>query len=257
MAPQVLFYEQAVPISSEQHRDATVQGTADYAFARSANVVPLVAQEFAVAGGDYAIVFVGRDEDLLPVALLGVRESENLFVTEDGRWEGGYIPAFVRRYPFVFAHGPDDDRLILCIDEASPLVNREGRGERLFDSTGAKTSYLDNVLTFMQRYQAAFQSSQRFARRLRELDLLQPVQAQLRGPGSEIQLRGFMTVNREKLAALDAATVEDLFRTGALEAIYLHLASMRNLQRLAQRAAPAAGSPSDRGDLDEGDILLN
>lgn len=259
MAPQVLFYEQAVPISSEYHRDVAVQGTADFGFARNVNVVPLVAQEFAVASADYAIVFVGRDEDLVPVAVLGVRERENLFVGGDGRWDAPYVPAFVRRYPFVFASQPDNNRLVLCIDEASAAVNREGRGERLFDSAGERTSYLTGVVTFMQRYQTAFQQSRQLAARLKALDLLQPVQAKLSGPAGDIQLSGFTTVNREKLNALETPVVEELFRSGALEALYLHLGSMRNLQKLAERAAglSSPGRPTAGDGLDEGDILLN
>lgn len=259
MAPQVLFYEQAVPISSERHREVAVQGTSDFGFARHVNVVPLVVQEFAVASADYAIVFVGRDDDLVPAAVLGVRERQNLFVTGDGRWDAPYVPAFVRRYPFVFANRPDNKSLVLCVDEASAAVNRQGLGERLFDSAGERTGYLTSVVTFMQRYQSAFQQSQQLAVRLKALDLLQPVQAKLSGPAGEIQLGGFTTVNREKLNALAAPIVEELFRSGALEALYLHLASMRNLQKLAERAAgiaPAA-QPAAGDGLDEGDILLN
>mgnify|MGYP006288804705 CR=1 FL=1 len=261
MAPQLLFYERAVPISSENHREVTIEGRSDYAFARATNVVPLTTPEMATAAAEYAVVFVGQGDEVVPAALLGVRDQRNLFVDSHGRWDASYIPAFVRRYPFVFATGQDPKQLMLCIDEASPLINREGRGERLFDATGARTSYLDNVLTFMQRFQAAFQRSQQFARQLNQLGLLQPVQAQLRGPEGELSLRGFMRVDREKLNALDDATILQLFRSDALEVIHLHLASMRNLQKLGERALSGrdgAAAPTIGGDdFDNSDILIN
>jgi len=262
MAPQLMFYEHAVPVSSERHRDVAVSPRRDYAFARVANAVPLTTPELAAAVGEYAVVFVGEGDEVGLAALLGLRDDENLFVDEDGRWAEGYVPAFVRRYPFVFASGDESGRLALCVDEASDLVNRDGRGERLFDSAGERTSYLANVLEFMQRYQAALQRSREFARRVQSLDLLQNVQAQVRmGDAGSVRLRGFRMVNRERLKALPAETVNELFASDALEVLYLHLASLRNLQRLGERAA-ARGAPRttvEGGDapVDGSDILLN
>ena len=263
MAPQLLFYERAVPVTSERHREVAVNPRRDYGFARGASAVPLTTAELPAAAGEYAVVFVGEGDEVGLAAILGLRDGENLFVDGDGRWDAAYVPAFVRRYPFVFAHQNDANRLTLCVDEASDLLNREGRGERLFDSAGERTTYLGNVLDFMQRYQVALQRSRAFAKRVQDLDLLQRVQAQVRlGDGATQQLRGFRTVDRERLKALPAETVSELFASDGLEALYLHLASLRQLQRLGERAA-RRGAPTPRlegtGDdaIDGGDILLN
>ncbi len=263
MAPQLLFYERAVPVTAERHRDVAVNPRRDYGFARGAGIVPLTTAELAAAAGEYAVVFVGEGDEVGLAAILGVRDGDNLFVDDDGRWDAGYIPAFVRRYPFVFAQQNDPERLTLCVDEASDLLNREGRGERLFDSAGERTSYLGNVLDFMQRYQVALQRSRAFAKRVQALDLLRRVQAQIRmGDGGTLQVGGFRTVDRERLKALPAETVAELFASDGLEALYLHLASLRQLQRLGERAA-RRGVPEPRlegtGDdaIDGGDILLN
>ncbi len=192
-----------------------------------------------------------------------MRDGENLFVDDDGRWDAGYVPAFVRRYPFVFANLSDRNRLTLCVDEASDALNHEGRGERLFDGAGARTTYLTRVLDFMQRYQAALRRTRLFARRIEEFGLLRNVQAQLRlGEGGSVQLRGFRTIDRRRLKALPAKTVHELFASDGLEALYLHLASLRHLRRLGERAA-RRGAPRPRvegaGDhpIDAGDIRLN
>jgi len=263
MATQLLFYERAVPVTSERHCELAVSQRRDYGFARGAGAVPLTLAEVPAAAAEYAVVFVGEGDEVGLAAILGVRDRENLFVDDDGRWDAGYVPAFVRRYPFVFANQNDPNRLTLCVDEASELLNREGRGERLFDSAGERTTYLSNVLDFMQRYQVALQRTRTFARRIQELDLLQNVQAQVRmGAGGTLQLRGFRTVDRQRLKALPAETIGELFAADGLEALYLHLASLRQLQRLGERAA-RRGAPRPRvegaGDdaIDAGDILLN
>jgi hypothetical protein len=251
-------------VTSERHRDLAVNQRRDYRFARTASAVPLTTAELPVAAGEYPVVFVGEGEEVGLAVILGVRDGENLFVDADGRWDASYVPAFVRRYPFVFADQNDDsNRLTLCVDEASEMVNGDGRGERLFDSAGERTGYLSNVLDFMQRYQVALQRTRAFARRVQDLELLRSVQAQVRmGERGTLQLRGFRTVDRERLKGLPAETVTELFASDGLEALYLHLASLRHLQRLGERAA-GQGAPPPRlegsGDdaIDAGDILLN
>lgn len=263
MAPQLLFYERAVPVSAARHRDVAIARHRDFRFACAATAVPVTTAELATASDEYAVVFVGEGEEVAMATILGVRDGENLFVDAEGRWQGRYVPAFVRRYPFVFAGGGEGERLTLCLDEACEAVNREGRGERLFDRAGERTSYLANLLDFMQRYQAALQRTRAFAKRVDELGLLRNVQAQLQlGDAGRIGLRGFRTVDRERLKALPTETVQELFAADGLEALYLHLASLRHLRRLGELAATRAGDAArveGSGDapLDGGDILLN
>ena len=102
MTTQLLIYEKAVPVSPQRHGDWSVKAGADFGFARHVNSVPLMAAEFPAAAAEYPVVFTGTD-NVMPAILLGAREKENLFVAEDGSWDGRYVPAFVRRYPFVFA----------------------------------------------------------------------------------------------------------------------------------------------------------
>ncbi|MGD8350448.1 MAG: SapC family protein, partial [Gammaproteobacteria bacterium] len=102
MSTQLLFYKEAIPVSKEQHAAYSIDTTQDYRFASAVNSVPLTAAEFPFAARDFVIVFAGP-EIPMPAAILGVQQDKNLFVAEDGHWQGRYIPAFVRRYPFVFS----------------------------------------------------------------------------------------------------------------------------------------------------------
>ena len=100
---KLLIYETINPVSTGTHADISVKTGEDYAFARSINAAPLVLSEFTRALDEYPIVFTETTEGLQPTVILGVRKEENLYVEEDGSWEARYIPAFIRRYPFVFA----------------------------------------------------------------------------------------------------------------------------------------------------------
>ena len=171
----------------------------------------------------------------MPAVLLGVRDNENLCVDAEGNWTGKYVPAFVRRYPFVFSSN-DGENFTLCVDEKFAGVNRQGRGERLFDADGARTQYLQNVLNFLQSYQAQHVATRSFCERLAELDLFESMQAQfVTRAGQRMLLGGFKSLNREKLRNLPGEALEQLARSGDLDLIYAAVHSMRNFTPLAER----------------------
>jgi hypothetical protein len=238
MTAQLLIYNQAIPLSSDAHRDLSVRLGQNYGFAARVNSVPLLAAEFAATSSHLAIVFAGDGPAMMPAALLGLRADENLFVTATGGWDGPYVPAFLRRYPFVFAQDPDDsERLTLCIDEAFEGVNREGRGERLFDADGNRTVFLSQSLQFASDYQAQHQLTQAFCARLAELDLMEEATATATLPdGKVLALSGFKRVSVEKLRALPDTEVLALFRADMLGLVYLHLSSLGAMQQMIGRA---------------------
>ena len=240
MPTQLLFYKQAIPVSKEIHGSLSIDTKQDYSFASQVNSVPLTATEFPFAARDYVIVFAGQDAPM-PAAILGVQQDQNLFISEDGRWEGRYIPAFVRRYPFVFSSNEENSTFTLCIDKEFPGLNEDDRGEKLFDEEGEKTSYLDKMLDFLQEYQLQFQRTQIFCDKLKELDLLDTMQAHISLPtGSQQSLTGFQVINRERLKALEADKLAELAKTDALELAYLHLQSLNNFSVMVEQAG--AGS---------------
>jgi len=236
MAKQLLIYESAVPMSAHRHGNMYFEPTADYSFSIGLNAVPLMAVEFLRAATEYAIVFTNAGDDVLPAAVLGVRPDQNLFVSEGSKWQAKYIPAFIRRYPFVFSATDDRTMVTLCVDEAHPGLNREGRGERLFDEDGKPSAYTNKVLKFLKEYQVHFERTRLFGKRLRELDLLEPTQAQVTTPkGEKLTLGGFMAVPRKKLRALGGDPLASLAKTDELELLYLHLYSMRNFGDVKDR----------------------
>lgn len=238
MTTKLLIYETAVPVSKTKHAGMSVEVGMDYGFSRNVNAVPLMAVEFPSAGAEYAMVFAGDEKEVMPAAILGVREQENLYLKKEGGWRARYIPAFVRRYPFVFSSPDDGKTFTLCIDEAFRGLNKEGRGERLFDGEGKPSAYVDNVLKFLQQYQLEFRRTQAFCRKLRELNLLEPMRAQMTlDSGERMALTGFMAVDRARLKTLTAERLAELAKTDELELIYTHLQSLRNFAAMREHVA--------------------
>ena len=243
MTKQLLIYNTAVPISRARHFDCHLEPSPSFAFSRDINSAPLTAVEFPQAMNEYPIVFAGNPGELTPVVILGLRADENLFLSPDGAWNAKYIPAFVRRYPFVFSLS--GDRFLLCVDEEFPGFNRQGRGQPFFGEDGEMSPFVGNVLKFVQEYQAQFRRTQRFCARIEELGLLEPMQAQITIEGGRsTRLSGFLAVNREKLKALPGEVLSELAATDELELLYMHLHSMNNFEALkdllAASPAPAA-----------------
>lgn len=256
----MLLYEQAVPVSAGRHAGCSVE-VRDHAFCRRVNSVPLTAVEFRSAAGEYPIVFVGGSGGVQPAVVLGLRAQENLFVTDEGRWEARYIPAFVRRYPFVFSVGADEQRFVLCVDEAFRGFNRAGRGQDLFLPDGRPSPYVNRVLRFLQEYRAQFVRTRAFCRRLETLGLLVPMQARATGEGGQLSLGGFSVVDRSRLKALAADRLVELVASEELELVYLHLQSLRNFDGLRRRLPPAAtpheGAPAPAADVPDAPVILH
>jgi hypothetical protein len=238
---QLLIYNDVIPVSKDKHAKYSYKMTGNYDFARQTNSVPVVAAEFAMAAMQYALVFGQAADGIVPAAVLGVRDNENVFVGADGKWDAGYIPAFVRRHPFVFGSDEKGETLTLMVDESCAGFNKSGKGEMLFDADGEQTVFIKNVMAFLGEYQAQTQATSVFTKTLSELELLEPAEVHLPLPADpERRLRGFLIVSRDKLKALPAEKLAELHANGVLELIYLHLFSLNNLSRLQEKMSAAA-----------------
>ncbi len=147
-----------------------------------------------------------------------------------------YVPAFIRRYPFVLGGNKDSEMMALCIDEDSKYFSQDGsKGTRLFQDDGSHSDFLKDVVEFLKDYQYRAEMTRTFTKKLHDLDLLEPMSANISFKSKEdasINLSGFFVVKREKLKAISDADALDLFKKDGLELIYAHIQSLSNFNRL-------------------------
>jgi len=193
--------------------------------------------EFRHLQAYYPIVFHKDAQGAFhPLALLGLREEENLFLTQDG-WAVPYLPLAIERKPFLIGNAQGEP--VVHVDLDSPRIVAEGAphgGEALFKEYGGQAPYLERVSSVLRALHEGLQQNPGFSALLLSLDLLEPfsLDAMLQG-GVPLQLQGMYCICEERLRALDGATLERLNRSGALEAIHMVMASGAHFRDLIER----------------------
>ena len=240
---EVIFYEHPVALNRAEHKNLRLKGVPNMKFAMNTHSVPLTAAEFGLAARDLLIVFAGPDAaNAGPIALLGLRQNENLYVDAAGQWAPNtYVPAFVRRYPFVLAEKPagqEGGDFAVFLDQGFEGFNAVD-GERLFNEDGTDTELLKNAVGFLGEFQQNIERTRIFMQYLVKHDLLEARNVQLHkgepDSGHGITLNGLFMVNEEKLRALDEKVAHEMLREGVMAWIYAHLLSLSNIDRLARR----------------------
>jgi len=172
-----------------------------------------------------------------PVALFGFQDGENLFLDESG-WHARYVPAMVRRQPFLIGFGPEsaqvdgERRRLLSLDMDSPRISKE-RGEALFEPLGARTPFLEEMMTLLERLYQGTEHGKAFVAALQEHGLIESVNFEITlQDGSKNQLLGFYALNEEKVQALPDEALGRLSREGFLMPLFMMLASTVNMAAL-------------------------
>jgi hypothetical protein len=247
--PSFSFYQNVVPLNSKVHQALRCKAPTDYRFARKAQSVAIGAGEFFDCAVEFPIVFVPTPQGHIPVALLGARPDENLFVDDEGKWDSGYLPAFVRRYPFVTLNELDQ-RLSVGFDADYKGIQEKGsEGERILNDDGQPTEFFQGVMKFLDRTHADFLRGEALGKMLAEKNLLQVMSAQMSiEGGAKLELSGFEVVDIAKLDAMSIGEQGLMAKTGDLALIHAHLVSMRNFRKLLGRIEKKlpAGKPSQK-----------
>src|SRR5215218_881913 len=98
-----LFYNELQPLSSQLHGNWKARTIESAPFFAKAHAVPLTVEEFILAQRQYPIVFSAGPQPV-PLGLFGLNEGVNVFTDDQGiPTRDLYIPAYVRRYPFMLA----------------------------------------------------------------------------------------------------------------------------------------------------------
>jgi hypothetical protein len=233
-SPMPLFYSNPTPLDAKKHQDTGLRKNFGLNFCAHVNAVPVNMIEMPQISHYYPIAF-SPDENATPVALLGVRDNENLFVDGAGQWvEDAYIPAYIRRYPFIFSEIAGTDQLTLCIDYDDKVID-EKSDQKFFDAEGKPTLLSQNALEFCKSYHAAAQQTLGFSKALAASGLLVERQAEINiGGGKRLNFSGFRIVDEQKLAEMPEKEFLEWRKNGWLPFLYAHLFSGAQWGRLTR-----------------------
>ena len=240
-----LFYSALEAVNLQQHGKMKIRRIEKAPAIGKAHAIPVTVDEFGLLQRHYPIVFsVG--ETPVPLALMGLNEGVNVFVEDDGTLSQEiYVPAYVRRYPFMLARlSPDAQELSLCFDPSSGLVGEFDEGIALFDD-GKPSQATNDILKFCEEFELSAQRTVAFVKELTDADLLMEGEVSIQATGSEqpFVYRGFQMVNEEKLRELSGDELKRMNQNGMLTLITAHLFSLAVIREVFGRQMTQGKGP--------------
>jgi hypothetical protein len=227
-----LFYSKVVPLNTQAHRELRLVALDQpFGYAVHANLMPALLEEFSAAAPFMPVAFLPGAQIPAPVFVTGLKPGQNLFVGADGKWTGGYLPAYLRRYPFIMGDVPKGDP-ILCIDEPFEGFSTK-EGERLFSPTGEAQAVVNNALTLAETYRVSAKRAEEFASTLQRLNLFRSVTLDAKAPGgASTVVHGLLVVDENAFDALSDNDLLELHRKQFLRPIFAHLHSLGAVAKL-------------------------
>ncbi len=242
------MFENVEPLNKEKHKELRIKPLENLEFARNISQVPLSFTEFAQAARYYPIV-ISIGEEPSARAVLSLQPNSNSFLDTEGRWTVPYIPAHIRRYPFVLGriNNPDggDDasrEFTVCIDTDAGCFSTS-EGEPLFQDDGEPGTITARALEFLKKFQIEMELTTRYLKQLQDAGCLASKQLTLNVGGNAQNLGAFQTADLSKLKELDDGQAAEMVKSGLVGLMYALNFSMANLDRFASRIQNARVAP--------------
>jgi hypothetical protein len=224
---------------------------ADERFALAYRHIPLVLGEVMRAGLQQLMVFSHVHQQLLPVAWLSFDGVISPYINNQGIWQGGYKPAFIRAYPFTVQCGQALGQVAVIEDPSCIASNAR---DYFFDSSGQLNPLLDDRLGFLNTLAISQQQTVAVCLLIKKLGLLKPLslsQLALDMPPESLQIDDVWVIDPECLAQLSATDLHQLHQMGGLALIYSHLSSMQHLPSFTQYFLTHKNKAKQELDLDK------
>jgi SapC len=232
-----LLFNDLAPLSSVDHATWKARRAETAPFLSKHHAIPVTIDEFAVAQRHYPIIFSAGDNPV-PLALMGLNEGINTFVDDEGKLiDQVYVPAYVRRYPFLLARLRDDaEELSLCFDPSADAIGPYDEGDALFED-GKPTEAVQAILQFCEQFEQAGQRTTAFMKELTDQKLLMDGEVSIQTADNEQPFiyRGFQMVNEEKLRELRGDTLRKMMKSGLLPLVHAHLFSLQTMREIFGR----------------------
>jgi hypothetical protein len=228
-----MFYRSPRPVDRARDAHMGLFRPSNYSFAAGTNAIPLLADELPMAAPYYPIVFADGPIPI-PAAVVGLRNDQNLFVDASGQWaRGAYIPAYVRRYPFILMDDTDQKQYVLCIDEESEQFREDGEF-RLFED-GEPSAFTRSAMEFCAELRQQGEVTDRLVDAFKMHEILVPNDASIElSDGSRMQLSGFLVIDPKRFDALSDSVIFEWRARGWLGLVYAQLLSSHRWQGLVQ-----------------------
>ena len=240
-----VFYQDLMPLNSRDHATWRSRTTDKAPWLAGFHAVPLTVEEFPAAARHFPIIF-SSGENPVPLALMGLNEGINVFVEADGTvTDPIYIPAYVRRYPFLLAKlSPETDELSLCFDPSADLVGDFADGNALFDGD-QPSEHTKSLLAFCEQFEQAGLKTQAFIEELAKHKLLMEGEVAIQQEGVEqpFVYRGFQMINQEVLQDMRGDVLRSWNQNGLLPLIYAHLFSLELIREIFGRQVQQGKGP--------------
>ena len=229
-------------LNNIEHKDLRVITRSAVEFGDEVMYTHVFPFEFRHAQADYPIVFAKNEnqDEFFALALFGFEDGENLFL-QDQASHKVYLPILQQRGPFYIGFQQDannpsaDQKMVISIDMDSPRISKTD-GEALFLPHGGHSDYTDHVITILQALHDGQSINKDFMQLLQKHNLMESLDIDVTLANQEThRLAGFFTINETVLAELPIEVVSDLNKSGALQAIYMVIASMSNMPKLIER----------------------
>ncbi|MBC2670347.1 SapC family protein [Novosphingobium piscinae] len=247
-APQAslpVFYKDLMPLNSRDHASWKGRSTDRAPWLHGFHAIPLTAEEFPQAARNFPIIFSTGPEPV-PLALMGLNEGVNVFVDAEGKvQENIYIPAYIRRYPFLLAKlAPESDELSLCFDPTSDLLGENVEGNALFEND-QPSEHTKALLGFCEQFEQAGARTQAFVEELKKHNLLMDGEVTIQQEGFEqpFVYRGFQMIDQAKLREMRGDVLRSWNQNGLLALVYAHLFSLDLIREIFGRQLQLGQGP--------------
>lgn len=243
------MFKQPEALNAERHARLGLAEQPIYSHAAEEMLTPIFSGEAWQIAREYTMVF--PNEVGLPLAILGYEQGVNAYLGNNGSWWGRYVPAHIRRYPFIAAPQQTDtgqQQFTVMIDASAPQLLEDG-GQPLFEE-GQPSQLLKEVQRVLSNLQTDTQRTQQLVKQIDEAGLLVKQSLHIKvKEGEDKGLQGFRVIDQAAFRQCDGETLAALNKTGALDLIQAHLCSLTNLQDglIAKKAAGKIGQTGLQG----------
>ncbi|MBN1932745.1 MAG: SapC family protein [Desulfobacterales bacterium] len=226
------MFKKIEALSSVTHQNLRLTRINSFDFAKTVLNAPLSASEFSTASRYYPIVF--PDKGASPMVLFALNQKTNFYVNDDGTWKIPYVPAHIRRYPFILADSGKIEakkNFVVCIDVEAPHF-AAGQGDPLFTADGAPADITQNAIEFLKKFHQELIATQTLCSELEAHKVLAEKNITIKKNGKKSVISGFRCIDMEKLNKLKDAVLAKWVRNGLISLINIHLQSLANLKAI-------------------------